>query len=391
MKLTILIKNYFLPAISLFFILISFTACEEDDNELRPELNILKPATDSKIIKGTEVKVAARLSGFDIYHTVHSIRFTINDSTYFHDTTDKQNFRFLWTTDHLTTGKQELNLEVKYSDESLNEKDWNYFYARDLIDEYIEGNEDNPDTVVLSNNITVELTESPESNLTLDFKTFAQDTFEYSSKTIILSPFKISKFEITNSQFCSFLNAIEAKENGYYANIKYIHISSNNQIIYEDGTFKPKTNTGSLPVTNVTWTGAKNFCKWAGGRLPTEAEWFYSAKGTDVSNPGAIAWYRKNSGDSIHTVGAKAPNHNELYDILGNAAEWCMDWYNEDMYSSTSDTLINPMARKNQTIKVYRGGHWNSERNQVSVESRFKENPGNGGNYLGFRLVIPEP
>lgn len=391
MKFTILLKKYFLPAISFFLIIISFSACEEDDNKQRPELRIIKPDASSKIIRGAEVKVAAQLSGFDIYHTVHSVKFTINDSTYFYDTTKRQNLTFLWTTDHLTTGEQELNLEVTYSDESLNDKDWNYFYARDLIDEYIKGEEDAPDTVIASKNITVELTEFPSSNLTLNSKSFAQDTFDYNSKTIILSPFKISKFEITNSQFCSFLNAIGADENGYYANIKYIHISSNNKIIYEDGTFKPKTNAGSLPVINVTWMGAKNFCKWAGGRLPTEAEWVYSAKGTNVSNLDNIAWYRENSGDSIHTVGKKAPNYNGLYDILGNAGEWCMDWYNENMFSSTSDTLINPIAPKNQTIKVYRGGHWNSKASQVSVESRFKENPGNGGNYLGFRLVIPNP
>ncbi|MGM0497133.1 MAG: SUMF1/EgtB/PvdO family nonheme iron enzyme, partial [Bacteroidota bacterium] len=68
------------------------------------------------------------------------------------------------------------------------------------------------------------------------------------------------------------------------------------------------------------------------------------------------------------------------------------DWYNESMYSSaSSDTLVNPTPPKNQSIKVYKGGHWNSEANNVSVENRFKEDPGNGGNYLGFRLVIPEP
>ena len=391
MKFSILLKKYFLPAISFFIIITSFSACEEDENEQMPELSIVKPAENSKIIRGAEVKVAAQLSGFDNYHTVHSVKFTINDSTYFSDTTKKQNFTFLWTTDHLTTGVQELKLEVTYSDESSNDKDWNYFYARDLIDEYIEGKENEPDTVVASKNITVELTESPESNLTLDFKSFAQDTFDYNSKTIILAPFKISKFEITNSQFCSFLNAIETNENGYYADIKYLHMSSNNQIIHEDGTFKPKTNAGSLPVTNVTWMGAKNFCKWAGGRLPTEAEWIYSAKGTNVNNLDNIAWYQENSGDSIHTAGEKTPNPNELYDILGNAAEWCMDWYNEDIYPSTSDTLINPIASKNQNAKVYKGGHWNSPVSHVSVEKRFKEDPGNGGNYLGFRLVIPNP
>ncbi|MGM0497134.1 MAG: formylglycine-generating enzyme family protein, partial [Bacteroidota bacterium] len=358
MKSSLLFKTYFLPAISFFLVIGFFSACEEDDSELNPEFKIVNPDADSKIIKGAEVKVAAQLSGFDIYHTVHSIEFTINDSTYYHDTTKQQNFSFLWTTDHLNTGEHELNLEVTYSDESLNDKDWNYFYARDLIDEYIKGEEDEPDTIIASNNITVELTESPESNLTnLSFTSFARDTFDYNSKTIILSPFKISKYEITNEQFCSFLNAIEANENGYYSGIKYLHVSNNNEIVYEDGQFKPETNTDSMPVTNVTWYGAKNFCNWAGGRLPTETEWIYCSKETDASNLDDIAWYKDNSDNSIHRIGEKTPNYNDLYDILGNAAEWCMDWYNESMYSSaSSDTLVNPTPPKNQSIKVYKGG-----------------------------------
>jgi len=390
MKSSPLLTKYFLLAIS-FFIIGGFSACEEEDNEQIPELSIVKPGEGDKIIKGAEVKVTGKLSGLGIYHTIHSVKFTISDSTYFHDTTKQQIYNFQLSTGHLATGKHELSLEVKYSDESLDDKDWNFFYARDLIDEYIEGGENKPDTIVASNNITVELTEYPASDLNIDYKSFTRDTFDYNSKTIILSPFKISKFEITNSQFCSFLNAIGANENGYYADIKYIHIRGNNHIEYKDGSFKPKTDAGPLPVTNVTWYGAKNFCKWAGGRLPTEAEWIYCAKGTDVSNLNDIAWYRDNSEKSIHRVGEKAANHKGLYDILGNASEWCMDWYNENMFSSGSNTLTNPIASKSQTIKVHKGGHWNSPESQVSVEKRFKENPGNGGNYIGFRVVIPNP
>lgn len=371
-------------------IILLFQACEESTTEINPEIRIINPASDAEIIKGAEVRIDAQLNGFDIYHPVHYLNFSINDSTYIQDTTKRQNISLLWTTGSLATGEYQLKLKVKYSDETLDDKDWNYFNARDYIEKYIDGKDGAPDTVIAEKTVNIKLVKAPASNVSgLSFESFSKDTFNYQSKTIILSGFKMSKYEITNAQYCSFLNAIDANQDGYYANIKYIHLSQNSQINYKDGSFQPKANAGSFPVTNVTWFGAKNFCQWAGGRLPTETEWYYCAMGTNTNNLGDIAWYKGNSNNMIHKIGEKAANSKGLYDILGNAAEWCLDWYNETMYPNSSNTITDPIPPKNKLIKVYKGGHWHSEKSHVTPEKRFKENPRNGGNYLGFRMVRP--
>ena len=370
------------------FVIGLFSACEEESNNLKPNARILKPSSQEQIIRGAEVKVDAQLNGFDLYHPVHRVELLLNDSLIYKDTSGRQNFTFLWLTEGFQTGTHQITLNVTYSDDRLNDKDWNFFNSRD----YIEGENKEPDTLKLSESISVELIESPQSNVNIDFQTFQADTFNYNSKTIILSEFQMSTYEITNGQYCKFLNAIKADENGYYGNIKYLHLRNNEHITYSDGAFEPASSADSLlPVTNVTWTGAKNFCRWAGGRLPTETEWYYCVKDMNVNNLNDIAWYRKNSDNKIHTIGTKSPNANGLYDMLGNAAEWCTDWYTDTMYPSAADTLTNPIAPHNQTAKVYRGGHWNSKETQVAIDTRFRESPKNGGNFLGFRMVIPTP
>jgi hypothetical protein len=391
MSLTQSLKKYYFFIFPLFLVLFVFQACEETSTTTAPEINIINPSSDAEIIQGAEVKINAQLNGFDMYHPIHNINFSINDSTYLQDTSRRQNISLLWRTDHLTTGEYQLKLRVRYSDETLDDKDWNYFNARDYIEEYIDGKDDAPDTIIAEKSVKVKLVQAPANNISgLSFETFAEDTFSYNSKTIILSSFKMSKYEITNAQFCSFLNAIGATEEGYYADIKYIHLGKNSQIVYENGSFKPKTNAETFPVTNVTWFGAKNFCRFAGGRLPTETEWYYCAMGTNTSNLDNIAWYKENSGNMTHKIGEKAANAKGLYDILGNAAEWCNDWYNETIYASSSDTIKDPLAPRNDFLKVHKGGHWYSEKSKVNPEQRFKENPRNGGNYLGFRMVRPE-
>jgi formylglycine-generating enzyme required for sulfatase activity len=171
------------------------------------------------------------------------------------------------------------------------------------------------------------------------------------------------------------------------------------------------------PVENVSWFDAVAFCNRLsereriqpyykidfgtvsivggnGYRLPTEAEWEYACRagtttiwnfGDDESMLGDYAWYIGNSGNKPHKVGEKKPNQWALYDMHGNAWEWCWDWYGRYEGKSVKD----PMGRsEREEHRVLRGGTFN--------ESRYLRSAFRAGNppstrcldqMVGFRLA----
>ena len=179
--------------------------------------------------------------------------------------------------------------------------------------------------------------------------------------SVEIDSFWIGKYEITWDEYEVFVYPELAKQNKFsdQAN-KYVKVDAITQPTpaYEDMSFGMGKNRN--PAVNMTQYAALMYCKWLTAktghfyRLPTEAEWEYACRagsksaysfGDDAGQLNEYAWYNKNSSEKYHNVGTKKPNNWGLYDMHGNVAEWTLDQYIADFYSSLKETSSNPVGQ----------------------------------------------
>jgi sulfatase modifying factor 1 len=162
----------------------------------------------------------------------------------------------------------------------------------------------------------------------------------------------------------------------------------------------PDQKGDKFPVMSVLWDEADAYCKWAGGRLPTEAEWEYAARGGTTTvrygDLNAIAWTNANSEHMVHEVAKKQPNAYGLYDMLGNVWEWTADWYGSKYYEGSpsvdpkgppaGDTLA--LRGANLPVRVLRGGAWIGYPGVARASYRYWFIPSLRVANIGFRCVL---
>ena len=224
--------------------------------------------------------------------------------------------------------------------------------------------------------------------------------------TVNVNSFYMGKYEVTNAEFVKFLNAKGNQEEG---GRNWAHVDSDFGIKESNGIFTVKKGMEKHPVTQVSWYGAKAYCKWLSEttgqtyRLPTEAEWEYAARGGNKSNGytysgsnriDEVAWYYKNSYDlgtshpnhGTNSVGTKKANELGIFDMSGNVYEWCEDTWHES-YLGAPGNGTAWLTGGNDSRRVLRGGSWLSYDYVSRVAYRVRYTPANRGNYSGFRLA----
>ena len=201
--------------------------------------------------------------------------------------------------------------------------------------------------------------------------------------TVKVDSFFMDKYEVTVGQFRQFI-----QETGY----------DWDRFWWKMSIFSP---TDNHPIVYVDWHAATAYAKWAGKRLPTESEWEYAARGglkgkrypwgnNITKNDANFHKYWKDDDEyennnrlttdwkdkwkySTAPVGSFEPNGYGLYDMAGNVAEWCHDWYLHDYYKVSP--MDNPKGPETGNTKVSRGGHWYSWHKGLRVYNRGDNPP----------------
>ncbi|MFN6207097.1 MAG: formylglycine-generating enzyme family protein [Planctomycetota bacterium] len=169
-------------------------------------------------------------------------------------------------------------------------------------------------------------------------------------------------------------------------------------------------SSSNHPVEQISWEDAVEFCrrlselpeeKAAGRvyRLPTEAEWEYGCRAGNLAVFAfgdqdrlldEYGWYKANGNLQTHPVGQKKPNAWGLYDMHGNAWEWCADWYG----NYPNRAVVDPRGPEVGTDRVYRGGSWNYDPDYERSANRTGTRPDfKGFDFLsiGFRVAVDAP
>jgi formylglycine-generating enzyme required for sulfatase activity len=238
--------------------------------------------------------------------------------------------------------------------------------------------------------------------------TYCSSYIEYSKPKhqVYLDGYWIYQTEVTNEQYAEFLNingnqkegSLEVWWGDWERDVVYWY--GHNRVLQsiseKDDIWQVKSGFEDYPVSEITWYGAKAYCEWAGGRLPTEAEWEKAGRGIDGriypwGNTAANELLANINSDFLVAVGSypDAASPYGVLDMVGNVSEWINDSF--DAYYYDNSPIVNPNGPDDEYVmKVIRGGV-DFGIMQFLLPSRHKAVAYTTTNeFLGFRCVIPE-
>ena len=191
--------------------------------------------------------------------------------------------------------------------------------------------------------------------------------------TVKLSAFHMDALEVTQGEYAAFVKA------------------TGHRTPYHWKGGKVPEGKENVAIHNVDWQDASAYCRWAGKRLPTEAEWERAARGgldgMDYPSGEKIqaSEARFNTADGPGIVGQYKPNAFGLYDMAGNVAEWTADWFERTWYEHSPEE--NPIGPATGKYKIVRGGAWSDGPRRVTVFFRNWVRPNQTTPNLGFRCA----
>jgi formylglycine-generating enzyme required for sulfatase activity len=237
---------------------------------------------------------------------------------------------------------------------------------------------------------------------------------ERPAHTVKIDAFWIDQTEVSNAMFSTFLNSMGNQSDD---GVTYLDINDEDVHIYLNGDeWLVDAGFEQHPVIEISWFGAQAYCSWAGGRLPTEAEWEKAASWNDLTKTKYVypwgddfACTNGNFDDETQTNGYVVPGGEScdgfartspvgsfpigaspygLLDMAGNVWEWVADWYDENYY--TRPASPNPPGPESGRFRVIRGGSWLVNDFEIRTAYRYRYDPLLPSGNIGFRCTRSE-